>query len=455
MKRLLQITLLVMAVAGFTFLMATPSEALHKNPNNTLVCGGCHTMHNSQANLSLGGSNGTASNGGALILLRGNVTSRSQIHNLCLQCHGSNGQQSVALFPDEFAGGDEHPAPKVYIDGQGGAGNGFDGATFGSIGAGGDFSSELTGDSDGWAADDTDGTDVGVGQGHSLGLVNPRPPGFDNDEDSSGATSLDYFTCTSCHDPHGAFNGPTALANQFRNLRTVPTGSLEPGDIILNTAVRSYVGYGSCQGNGDDFETGITNGSDATAIWPVYKLGEATHVTGNGSSACDSAGGNVNSYGVSTGAATDGIANWCAACHDYWHEGNEATNGPVAAGPGADWRRHPVDRLLYDGSRLSGGGVTIIDAANYYDTNLVLGGGRLPIASTIALGSDPIYYMEVSGTDELTSKVFCLSCHFAHGGPNYDLLRWDYLSDVDTATTQIQTGNAIASNVGCQLCHNR
>src|SRR3972149_4083185 len=182
MRKLFLVALCAIAVAGLVFFYAAPSMAVHKNPGNQLVCGGCHTMHNSQGNSSLGGNTD-----GSLILLRGAVTTRADVHMLCLQCHASNGAQNTTEFPDEDAIGDgNHPAPKVFIMGAGGYGN-----------------------------------------------------------DTSNAV-IDDFTCTSCHDPHGTFDTPntTTGVNVYRNLKMIPRGSGEVTNVVLNTNIRSWVGFG-------------------------------------------------------------------------------------------------------------------------------------------------------------------------------------------------------------------
>src|SRR3972149_8100018 len=128
------------------------------------------------------------------------VIGRAQIHNFCLQCHASNGAQGVSTHKPH-----EETAPKVYIDGQQGAGNSAVAGTLDSflvIGAGGDFSGDLSGSSvAGW----TDGSTHFLGQAHSLGTTALTPPGGDN--------VVAPFSCTSFHDPHGAYTRTTSVAN--------------------------------------------------------------------------------------------------------------------------------------------------------------------------------------------------------------------------------------------------
>ena len=410
----------------------TPSFAVHKNYGD-LACGSCHTMHNSQGGSTASPDNLGGATGGSIVLLRGNVTSRAQIQNLCLQCHADNGAQASDTF-----GTDNHPAPKVYFDGKNGAGtdtNLADGLNFSLLGAGGDFSAELTGNSSsGWTLS-TAGSNYALGYGHSVGLDDTvlngkNPPGGDT---AFGANS--YFTCTSCHDPHGtsASGGiDSNNINAYRNLKGIPSGSGETTAVGLSTYTRSYVGMAG----------GSTWSGEGTAqnhIWPVYKSTAAFDET----DVCTD-GGTVNCYGVSAAGntnATDGMSNWCAQCHDNWHEdiGSNAS--------GDDWKRHPVDNVLVDSTPNSGGGVDIVRLTNYVVSTLK--DKSLPLAKSSDASSMIAY--RTSG-DDGRARVFCLSCHFAHGGPYYDALRWDYLSSVGAGS---QSANAVPSNVGCQLCHNR
>ncbi|HZX36662.1 MAG TPA: hypothetical protein VFF54_09275 [Thermodesulfobacteriota bacterium] len=426
MKTFYTLAIAALAVIGLA-LFATPASAVHKNPDNQLACGSCHTMHNSQ-----GGGANTLGGSPSIVLLRGIVAGREQIHNFCLQCHASNGAQGGSTHKPH-----EETAPKVYIDGQQGAGNSAVAGTLDSflvIGAGGDFSGDLSGSSvAGW----TDGSTNFLGQAHSLGTTALTPPGGDN--------VVATFSCTSCHDPHGAYTSTTSVANIYRNLKLQPDITGGEPSVTLNANVKSYRGMGGYTvggGTGDD-SWAPSNGALDTGVWAIA---DDAGVAWDGSDPCvDGVTGKVNCYGVSAGAATDGISYWCATCHDNWHEDVVAGD---ANRSGNDWKRHPVENLLDDGSTTSGAGITIINTTTYGTNAVAADGFRLPVAKTGAAGYE--YYL--SG-DPTTSKVFCLSCHFAHGGPYNDNLRWDYTSGVPTPGGQ--TGNSLDSTTGCQQCHNR
>lgn len=427
MKKTTLLAIVAFGIAAM-LMVATPSMAVHKNYDNKLACGSCHTMHNSQGG---DGSSLQGNAGGTIVLLRGAFAGREDIHNLCLNCHGSNGAQATSTF-----GSDSHAAPKVYIDGAAGTGNGFSGANFDLIGAGGDFSNEL--DSS-WVV----GTAVGQGYGHSLGETAVAPPG-------QADGNVTGFSCTSCHDPHGAYDAATGTVNWFRNLKKTPAQS---GDTVtLNTNLRSYIGMND--GTDSNFVADVA-GVASSAIWPFVQndavLGTAVCDIGNGSEniATD---GDINCYAVTAGAnATDGISNWCAACHDNWHE--STANTPANRGAG-DWKRHPVDVELTGAannftSSDGGTGTVIIDVTNYTAAGIL---GKLPVAKTAGATDYTATLLDGTAAETGNAKVFCLSCHFAHAGPYYDSLRWDYLSSVGASS---QEANSIASSVGCQLCHNR
>ncbi|MBI5826800.1 MAG: hypothetical protein HZB22_03610 [Deltaproteobacteria bacterium] len=163
------------------------------------------------------------------------------------------------------------------------------------------------------------------------------------------------------------------------------------------------------------------------------------------------------------------MGKWCAQCHDNWHEANATTNyaGNILGNDVTDWRRHPVNRMV-PRKATQGCATTchnsLLDRTTYSLTLIQAGKGLPVTASSYYTGN--AYYLpyeapctgdancmdrapNVSGDNH---KVFCLSCHFAHGGPYNDNLRWDYTQSVSTGN---QTGNGVPVTKGCQLCHNR
>jgi|GEM_PF-1384388 len=426
----------------FMFFMALPAEvnAVHKGAGG-LTCGQCHTMHNSQGSSGLGGSAG-----GSIILLRAEVNSRAEIHKLCLQCHGSNG--SMATVGHQPHG---QQAPKVYSTGT------WDFTTdpFNKIGAGGNFSTELDGN---WALTTSDY----LGFGHSLGATNVTPPG--------GDTVIPEFSCTNCHDPHGTSSPSDTKINIFRNLKVYARGAgANSGVKFKNDPTKPYYEMRSYVGgvNGSYFGGSETDNA-GQVIWPVYR----GSLTGN--PVTDSP--NSNSYGTGwDGDAGVTMSKWCAQCHDNWHEDFTPTNQAHVYTPGGqydldlDTRRHAVNSMM---PRAAGPGcaaschISLLDRTNY-NTALIQAGKGLPVTASQYYSANAYYLPECGaagnpscsgmdtdygGTSGNNHKVFCLTCHFAHGGPYRDNLRWDYLESVASGA---QSPNGIASNQGCQLCHNR
>ena len=203
----------------------------------------------------------------------------------------------------------------------------------------------------------------------------------------------------------------------------------------------AMVGMSSYAGgiNGANFAG--DNSAASTHIWPVMKNDATTQ----------------NVYNSGVGAAVFGdqstgttFANWCAQCHSQWHENIVPAN--IAA---PDWNRHPVSRNVVSSASTSGSGVTIIDWTWYQatgDASAVTNNDATGVASKLPMMSPAASGTKYYGATVGGGYVFCLSCHYAHGGPNFDALRWSHTSTVSAGN---QTGNGIASNVGCQQCHNR
>jgi len=428
MKKTILTALLAFGLGlGLTLIASTPSMAVHRG-FGALACGGCHTMHNSQG----GGANTLGGNaGGSLVLLRGAVANRGEIQNFCLRCHASNGSQGGVVQDSGVT------APKVYINAAAGRGNApanTDPFEHSLIGAGGDFSAVGTFNGTTFTLASGDGAaNPSLGFGHSIGM-DATPPGGT----AAGGNLITGFTCTSCHDPHGRSGASGSGVNLYRNLKFGT--SMNTQGFGMTNAMAGMISYvGGI--NGTNF-AGDNSGA-SNHIWPVMKNSGTTQ--------------NVYNAGIGAGSNGDqstgtSFSNWCAQCHSQWHEVIVPANQSAP-----DWNRHPVSRVTIGSVATSGSGVTIIDYVWYQAsgdasalTNNSPGGSvatKLPMMNP-GLGGPTTYYGSVAGA----GRVFCLSCHYAHGGPNFDNLRWQHTSTVSAGN---QTGNGIASNVGCQQCHNR
>ncbi len=418
------------------FFGVSSAFAVHKGAG-PLACGSCHTMHNSQGGSAASPDNLGGATGGSIVLLRGNVTSRAEVHKLCLQCHASNGSMANDVHPPQNV-----KAPKVWSTSAW-----TDDDPFNLIGSGGNFYNELDTN---WNVT----TQKSLGYGHSLGETNVTPPG--------GDTQISEFTCTNCHDPHGTADLNDTNINLFRNLKVNPTGAGANSGIKFYTGTTEYYRHKSYVGgvNGSYFGGNELDKANQV-IWPVYR----GTLTGN--PVTDSA--NSNSYGTGTDTAgtTDGtvpatMSRWCAQCHDNWHE--EIVPSNLDRSTDLDSRRHAVNSMMPRGAAAgcaTGCHVSLLDRVNYNDA-LIQAGKALPVTASKFYSANSYYLptdttgASFNGMDDVSGgnnhKVFCLTCHFAHAGPYLDGLRWDYISTVSTGS---QSANSIPSNKGCQLCHNR
>lgn len=120
------------------------------------------------------------------------------------------------------------------------------------------------------------------------------------------------------------------------------------------------------------------------------------------------------------------MSGFCAKCHGDFH--NSAT-GKAGAGEGGQtgfsspWVRHPNDYDMTQSGEYAGY-VT-------YDS-------KAPLArttGTLSAGAD-------SSVGANQRVIMCLTCHRAHGSPNYAMLRWNY-----------RAWPGPRGQDGCQVCH--
>ncbi len=118
-----------------------------------------------------------------------------------------------------------------------------------------------------------------------------------------------------------------------------------------------------------------------------------------------------------------GVSKWCSACHTDFHS-DESTPNYSEDG----WLRHPTDVKLID----------YLDPQwDKMGTNEVDLITKQPKVKPADPNNNSGYNYTGNIEDD---KIVCLTCHYAHGGPYKNALRWDYAnSKVD----------------GCQICHNK
>lgn len=415
MRKFYLLALLACSVVALVLMVASPSEAVHKGAGS-LVCGSCHTMHNSQSDATMGGASG-----GSIVLLRANITGRAEIHKFCLTCHAEDGTNAATLYggvtPPKVLRSTSATDAEITVDG-----NVL--IDHSQIGAGGDFSYNAAGEM-GLSPYNALVPGAGDGFGHGLGQTAIDPPG-------TAEAAITEFSCTNCHDPHGT-SADTADIFVYRNLKVKPVGgggaSAADAQVMttLGAATDSYVG------GVDGTNFAGANSGVANHFWPVFNSDILQNV-----------------YDAPLDATprslTSGFSAWCAQCHDDWHQESLDQSGTNQSG--SDWLRHPVDNPIVDATPNSGGGMAIADFAHYSSstdkdsapTTTETAATILPAAQGAAAGT--VYYADDSG-----DHVFCLSCHFAHAGPYEDALRWDHAPAGAAA--------AVATPVGCEQCHNK
>ncbi len=126
-----------------------------------------------------------------------------------------------------------------------------------------------------------------------------------------------------------------------------------------------------------------------------------------------------NEYSGSTSSSTDTISYLCATCHGNFHTWQ---GGASEVGTASPWLRHPTDIALKNSG----------EYASYTTYNMTT-----PVARP-----DPDTVPATASVTPGTDIVMCLSCHRAHGSPNYKMMRWDIKSS--TLATALS---------GCNICH--
>ena len=143
---------------------------------------------------------------------------------------------------------------------------------------------------------------------------------------------------------------------------------------------------------------------------------------------------NHNAYYGGTGADDEdpeSIGKFCAGCHYNFHSPGFVTTmwGTDNGGGVNPWFRHPAD-------------YAIPNSGEYL--NYTVYSPTVPIARPESSLTGGVGYSSTvrPGTD----KVFCLSCHRAHGSQYSDMLRWSYSMMVPGTT-------GAGAGTGCFVCH--
>jgi hypothetical protein len=272
---------------------------------------------------------------------------------------------------------------------------------------------------------------------HSIGTdVSGGPPGYTAGNWSGGTGVTDRystnFNCVYCHTPHGNIN--------YRNLR------FDPGN-PTNDTEGAGVTISHNTPKADWPATACTDGDalpcDVELDWRATTLAKYTR-------------GNINFYANTANSDYyNPVSEWCGKCHGtFFGQSGEANmdqsglGANAAVGPGDDnstvvlspWTRHPV-------------GDVEVGNTNGHSVDVIPAGGAI-YARTDDSGGP--------------KQPLCLSCHFAHGGGNYNsgidpeldhsmLVVFDTSGDVNmthTAVGTYATGEGMVRNT-CNQCHNQ
>ncbi len=114
--------------------------------------------------------------------------------------------------------------------------------------------------------------------------------------------------------------------------------------------------------------------------------------------------GFVNSGGYGFGGLGHTMTAYCTGCHGVFHSDQGGTSSPFL--------RHPSDIVIKDSGEYANAFGAAGSGTGTYDPLIPVARPSLSaVLNTVTLGTD---------------MVMCLSCHRAHGGPYYKMMRWDY-----------------------------
>lgn len=200
---------------------------------------------------------------------------------------------------------------------------------------------------------------------------------------SLGGT-LTEFTCGTCHDSHGSSNYITGNANVF-SYRLLRKSIRGPGGITVDVS------------------------ATILSTFADEQFAEVESATNH----------NVYRAPLSISDTTRGFTTWCSACHALSHR--------------SVGLQHPLQEMgdaytTYTQANLSEG---YVGGTYHY---------RYPLETNRGAGATTgVQWPITSGNSE---RVFCMTCHRAHGSANLNAGRWDFTAPSGTLT-------------GCTRCHSR
>ena len=407
-------------------------------------CYDCHTMHNSE--------------GGLPVAIVDGAVSEAPIQNLlrldCIACHANDPTGGTKLWT--MTGGSIVP--------QVAHGGGTDALAGGNFTFGIGDSNKVhnvvdlfDGQWDHNAGDPSDTATFGAPPGKAPHV---EYHGYSRSVFTTNiSTPFDAFTCAGARGCHGTrsqlLSGET-IDNGTDNVFT--NAVMRTGIAALSGAHHnSYDGAKDGENYPDDetayhdgqrvadgyrFLVGLKGYGNETTRWEnvssaehnEYYGGEPGLPTDNpGCAVCHIEGhaGGVNSmlaFNSTVRVPDNSVSGFCSTCHGKFHSSGNGGD-LVENGVSGAFLRHPSDYVIPNTGEYA--------AYTTYDL-------------TAPVARPTLYTASNSTVTPGTDMVMCLSCHFAHGGPNDYKLRFDY--EAMTAGGYADISSAVA-NGGCLACH--
>jgi len=290
----------------------------------------------------------------------------------------------------------------------------------------------------------TDGTDKLVGASKIPAVIRPAMatvplPGGYFDNNNTATTDFPRF-----HNVLDVVGVDTNITAAGDSAHFTPPGwdesvvtDISNGAANWNSQLRCAGTYG-CHGDHskDDQGAAISGGHhNGTAVG--FRLLKGI---GGAESTDYTIGKNVYSgESMTSGNVTTTMSYLCSECHGDFHGGTDVRSGNFDA-TGA-WIRHPTDFQL-SAAYNTNDAYSTYGGASAYNIEVPVGKTGLGGTATVSTSASDFADWPAAGA----GYVMCISCHYAHGGDNPDLLRWSYAKMI--------AGNAgAAADTGCFRCH--
>ncbi len=402
-----------------------------------LVCADCHTMHFSE-----GGTTPTGADAGGpwqkLLKKKTNT-------DICLGCHTEGSNAHTTAFGGALAGsgapGWVAPIVKTL--------DGGDPSAKGIAMPAGDFYF----------------SDVDPAKGHNPSWTNGNQAASMTTDPVLAATfpptipglSTSYieqdWDCHTCHGMHNRFSGSYTA---WRQLKRKINGVVESGD-VSGLGVETTTGNkGATAAGFEPLESNSRGDIQGTSYVNLRKDGDPLE---GADLWTPYSATNKNVY-------RGGFSSFCSVCHGNFHGGTEtsqaggdptsSTGNTAISGP--HWFRHPTNVAL-DGPKYNASKYTVT-VTNTQGTNPNPPGYDWKYPLRRVAGTWTVTNVSTAGEVSTSDKVMCLTCHYAHAGPEANSLRWNeagmaaFIANGATDSYH-ETSNGDNPAYGCNKCHQK